>query len=65
MTEFAYNNVNNANIGLTFSKLNYGFYLKVFNKKKINSCSKSKAANEIIAKLKVAVSPYKKNFYYV
>lgn len=62
IAEFVYNNAKNASTGHTFLELNYGYYLRVFYKKSINSCSKSSTIDKLAVKLKDVIFIYKKNF---
>ncbi len=52
MTEFAYNNVKNANTGHTPIKLNYGYHPRVFFKEDVDPHSKSCFANKLAEKLR-------------
>ena len=52
MAEFAYNNTKNTSTGHTLFELNCGYYSKVFFKEDIDSCLKSRSANELAKKLR-------------
>ena len=52
MTEFAYNNIKNANIEYTFFKFNCRYYLYISPKKDISLYFRSKIANELTKKLR-------------
>ena len=51
MTRFMYNNIMNASTKYTFFELKYSYYLYILYKKDVNSCSKSKSVNELLAKV--------------
>ena len=51
MVEFVYNNAKNASTGHTPFELNCGYYPWVSYKEDIDSYSKSKSANELLAEL--------------
>ena len=61
MAEFAYNNAKYASIGYTSFKLNCKYHLRVFYKEDVNPDSKSKAANELIEKLRKLMAACKEN----
>ena len=64
MTEFAYNNAKNANIGHTSFKLNCGHYSYVSFDKNINPCPQSKTANKLSTKLLELITIYQENLYH-
>ena len=51
MAKFAYNNAKNASIGFTSFELNCRYHPRVFYKKDLDPCSKSKTAEEIFSEL--------------
>ena len=64
MIEFTYNNIKNVSIGHTLFKLNYVYHLLMLYKGNVNSRSKSKSTDELLAELKKLIIVYQKNFYY-
>ena len=64
MTEFAYNNAKNASTGHTLFELNYDDYLRMSYEKKVNSHSKSKSVDKLLAKLRKLMIVYWKNLYH-
>ena len=64
MTEFAYNNTKNANIGYTAFELNYRYHFWMFYKKNIDFYSKFKSANKLSTKPRELMIIFKKNLYY-
>lgn len=63
MAEIAYNNVRNISTSYTPFELNCGYHFRVSFKKNVDSHSKSKVVDELIAKFKVLMSMYKENLY--
>ena len=64
MAKFTYNNTKNRSFGHTLFKLNCGYHLYILYKKDVNSHSKFKLANKLLAKFKELIIAYKKNLYY-
>ena len=64
MIKFIYNNAKDASIGYTFFKLNLKCYIKMWYKKDVNSCFKSKSIDKLLAELKKLIINFKKNFYH-
>lgn len=64
MAEFIYNNAKNRNTGHMAFKLNCGYSFWILYKDNINSYSKSKTVNELLAELKKMIIFYYKNPYY-
>ena len=64
MTEFAYNNAQNANTGHTPFKLNCGYYPYVFFKENTNLCSQSKMAKKLSSKLKKLMTVCWESFHH-
>ncbi len=52
MTEFAYNNAKNVSTGHTLFQLNYSNHPRVSFKEDIDSCLRSRSANELAEKLR-------------
>ena len=65
MSKFAYNYATNTSIDHTPFKLNCSYYLQIFYKKKTDSCSKSKLADELLAELRELITVYCKNLYHI
>ena len=61
IAEFAYNNVKNASTGHTPFKFNCGYHPKIFFKKDIDLCSKSRSANKLTEKPKELIKVYCQN----
>ena len=64
MAEFAYNNAKNASTGYTFFELNCNYYFQMSYKNDVNSCSKSKLADKLLAKLRELMIIYWKNLHH-
>ena len=64
MAKFAYNNTKNVSTGHTPFELNYGYHLWVSYKKDIDSRSKSKSVDELLAKLQELIPVCRKNLYH-
>ena len=64
MAKFVYNNAKNANSGHTFFKLNYGYHSQMLYKDDVNPYSKSKSANNLLAKLRELMIVCRKSFHY-
>lgn len=62
MTEFDYNNINNAGIGHKSFKLNLSYHPQVFYKKVVNFQFLSKPANKLVKKLRELMIVCRKNF---
>lgn len=65
MVKFAYNNGKNASTGHTSFELNCGYYPKVFWKKGVDPCSKSRSTDKEAIALHKLISVYKNNLQYV
>ena len=65
MVEFTNNNAKYANMGYTPFKLNCRYHPRVSYKKKIDSCSKSKAADELTKKLRNLMATCRENLKHV
>ena len=61
MAEFVYNNTKYASMRYMRFELNCEYHPCVFYEEDINPCSKSKAANRLIEKLKNLISPCREN----
>ena len=64
IAEFAYNNTKNASTSHTLFELNSEYHLGVSCKEDIDPRSKSKSANELLAKLRELMTVCRKNPYY-
>ena len=64
MAEFVYNNIKNTSFSYTSFKFNCGYYSRILYKEDIDSCSKSKLADELSAKLNELMIVCLKNFYH-
>ena len=64
MVEFAYNNVKNASTGHMPFKLNCGYYPRMLYEEKVNSRSKSKLADKLLAKLRELIIVCQKNLHH-
>ena len=64
MAEFTYNNAKIASTGHTSFKLNCGYYSWVSYKEDINPYSKSKSADELLAKLQELMTVCQENIYH-
>lgn len=64
MGKFAYNNVKNASNNHIQFQLNCGYYLRVFFKKDTNSCSCSKIADKLAAKLQKLLAACCENLHH-
>ena len=64
MVEFAYNNTKNASSGYMPFKLNCGYHFRMSYKNDVNPCSKSKSADNLLAKLRKLIIVCKKNLYH-
>lgn len=51
MMKFIYNNTKNASISHVPFELNFGYYLRVFYKKDVDFCLKSKLVDKLSTKL--------------
>ncbi len=65
MAEFAYNNAKNTSTGHTLFELNCGFHPQVSYKKDVNSCSKSKSADELAIEFRELMAVYRKNLQHI
>lgn len=61
MAEFAYNNAKNLNISNTLFELNCGYYLCVLVEIDVNSRSKSRSADKLLAELQELILVYCNN----
>ena len=64
MAQFTYKNANNARTGHTPFELNCGYYLWVFYQEYIDSRSKSKSADKLLAELRELMTVCRKNLYH-
>ena len=64
MAEFAYNNAKNASTGNTPFKLNCGLHAQMSYKEEVNSRSKSKSADKILAELREIMIVCQENLYH-
>ena len=64
MAEFAYNNAKNASTGHTSFKLNCGYHPRVLYKEDVDPHSKSRLADELLAKLRELIIVCRKNFHH-
>ena len=64
MAEFVYNNAKNASFGHTPFELNCGYYPQILYKDNINSRSKSKLADNLLAELRELMIICKKNLHH-
>ena len=64
MTEFAYNNANNASTDHTHFEFNYDYYPQMLYEEDVDPRSKSKLAEELLAELKELIIVCRKNFYH-
>ena len=65
MAKFIYKNAKNTGFGYTLFKLNCSYHFSISYKKVVNSCSKFKLANKLLAELKKVIIVCKKNLYYI
>ena len=61
MAEFAYNNAKHASTRYTSFELNCGYHPRISYEEDIGSRSRSKAADELIEKLKNLMAIYREN----
>ena len=61
MAEFAYNNTKHASMGYTTFELNCGYHPRVYYKEDVDPYSRSKAADELIKKLRNLMAACKEN----
>ena len=61
MTEFGYNNAKHASMGYMPFKLHYRYHPRIPYKEDVGPCSRSKAADELIKKLRNLIAIYRKN----
>ena len=61
MAEFAYNNAKYASMTYTFFELNYGYHLCVSYEEDVDPYSRSKAADELIKKLRNLMAACREN----
>ena len=64
MAKFVFNKAKNASTSHTPFKLNCGYHPQISYKEDINSRSKSKSVDELLAKLEELMTVCRKNFYY-
>ena len=64
MAEFAYNNAKNVSISYTPFELNYGYYPRILYEEEVDSRSKSKSANKLLAKLRELMIVCRENLYH-
>ena len=64
MEEFTYNNAKNASISYTPFELNFGYHPWILYKEKVDSHSKSKSADKLLAKIKKLIIICQENLYY-
>ena len=64
MAKFAYNNAMNASTGHMSFKLNCDYHPRILYKKKVNSHSKSKSADELSVELRKLMIIYWENLYH-
>ena len=64
IAEFNYNNAKNTSTGHTLFKLNCEYYLWEFYEEDIDSRSKSKSADELLAELQKLMIVCHKNYYH-
>ena len=64
MPEFAYNNAKNASTGHTPFELNCGYYSWIFFEEDIDSCFRSKTADELLAQLQELIIVFWENLYH-
>ena len=64
MAEFVYNNAKNASNGHIPFELNYGYYLQMSYKDKIDICFKLKLANKLEAELRELIIVCCENLYH-
>ena len=64
MPGFVYNNTKNASIGYTRFELNYGYHFRMSYKEDIDSRSKSKSADKLLAELQELMTVWRKNLYH-
>ena len=64
MTEFAYNNTKNTNIGHGPFELNFGYHPRIFFKKDTNFCSQSKTDYKLSIQLQELINICQKNLYH-
>ena len=65
MTKFTYNNMKNTSTGYSSFDLNYGVYPRVFYKKDVDPCSKSKAVDEPVTKFRERTNAYQENLHHM
>ena len=64
MAEFTYNNGKNASTSHTPFKLNCGYHLRIWYKEEVDSYSKSKLADKLLAELKELMIVCRKNLHH-
>ena len=64
MAKFAYNNAKNVSTGYTPFESNCGYHPRIFYKKGIIFCFKSKSVDKHLMKLQELITVYKKNLYH-
>ena len=64
MAEFAYNNAKNASTGHTPFELNCGYHLRMSYEEKVDSRSKSKSADELLAELRELIIVCQENLHH-
>ena len=64
MAEFAYNNAKNASSGHMPFELNYGYYPQVLYEDDVDSCSKSKSADDLSAELRKLMIVCRENLHH-
>lgn len=64
MAEFAYNNVKNANTNYISFKLDYGYYLQMSYKEKVDPQSKIQPIDKLSAELRQLIIVCYKNFHH-
>ena len=64
MVKFAYNNAKNASTGHTPFELNFGYQPQMLYKEEVDSCSKSKSADKLLAKLRELMIVFWENLYH-
>ena len=64
MTEFAYNNAKNASTSRTLFKLNCNYHLQMLNEEEVDSRSKSKSRDKLLAELRELIIVCQEIFYH-
>lgn len=64
IAKFAYHNANNFSIGYKSFELNHGYYSCVSYKDNLDSCSKSRAADNLAGKLKDLITSCWENLHH-